>query len=286
MTHHDDDSHDDFGGLQRDMPQLLGRREALRWMGGMSLAGIIAACSVNQANSTTTGGAATAPTTSTAAATPTTALAATIEASAGPSIPDEAGGPFPADGTNGPNVLTEDGVLKSDLTTSFGTLSGTATGLPLAFQLTVVDSANGTPLPASVMYLWHCTADGRYSIYETSDQNYLRGVQVADGAGRITFTSVFPGCYPGRWPHAHFEIYESLDKASRGSAAIKTSQLALPRADCEAVYADSRYGNSFDNLSKLSLDTDVVFRDGWTDQLATVGGSIDNGLSASLLVRV
>jgi hypothetical protein len=32
--------------------------------------------------------------------------------------------------------------------------------------------------------------------------------------------------------------------------ASKVSQLALPQADCEAVYADSRYGNSLQNLSR------------------------------------
>ena len=136
------------------------------------------------------------------------------------------------------------------------------------------------------MYLWHCTADGRYSIYEIADQNYLRGVQVADDGGRLSFETVFPGCYPGRWPHCHFEVFTSLDEASIGAAAIKTSQLAFPQADCEVVYADSRYGNSADSLAQLSLASDGVFRDGWSEQLATVAGSADRGYTASLLVRV
>jgi hypothetical protein len=109
---------------------------------------------------------------------------------------------------------------------------------------------------------------------------------VADAAGRVGFTSVFPGCYSGRWPHAHFEVYRSLEEATAGSAAVKTSQLALPQADCEAVYADGRYGNSAESLSRLSLDTDGVFADGWSDQLATMTGSPADGYTASLLVRV
>ena len=136
------------------------------------------------------------------------------------------------------------------------------------------------------MYLWHCTATGQYSIYEVRDQNYLRGVQAADDAGRLAFTTVFPGCYPGRWPHAHVEIYDSLSEADTGSNAVRTSQLALPQADCEAVYADSRYENSAGNLSRLSLNRDGVFADGWADQLATVSGSNDDGYTVSLLVRV
>jgi protocatechuate 3,4-dioxygenase beta subunit len=276
--------HDDHGGLRRDMPVLLGRRDALRWIGGMSLAGVLAACGVgtSASNSSTT----IAPPAGSKSSGAETTTAPGSAAGAGTEIPDETAGPFPADGTNGPDVLTENGVLKPDITTSFGSLTGTAEGVQTTLLLTVVDAATGSPLPGAVVYLWHCTADGRYSIYEIADQNYLRGTQAADDAGRVTFTTVFPGCYPGRWPHCHFEVYASLDEASAGSSAIKTSQLALPQADCESVYADSRYGSSASNLSRLSLAADMVFADGWTDQLATVAGSIDVGYTASLLVRV
>lgn len=211
---------------------------------------------------------------------------AAVEAGAGDEIPDETAGPFPADGSNGPNLLAEEGVVRSDITTSIGSLSGTAEGVPTSMTLTVVDASTGSPLPGAAVYLWHCTADGRYSIYEIEDQNYLRGVQVADDAGRLTFETVFPGCYRGRWPHCHFEVYDSVDAASAGGAAIKTSQLALPQADCEVVYGDDRYGDSLSNLDGLSLTTDNVFADGWEDQLATVAGSVDGGYQVALLVRV
>ena len=301
-----DDEHDDHGGLHRDLPALLGRRDALKWMAGMSLAGLLAACRVGGESSPTSAPisasvsasdssaapvsqATTTPTTgatTTAVAgsdtTATTALAELI----GVEIPDETAGPFPADGTNGPNVLTEDGVLKRDITTSFGSLSGTAEGIPTVLELRIVDNETGSPLSGAVVYLWHCTADGRYSIYEIADQNYLRGVQVADDAGRVSFDTIFPGCYPGRWPHCHFEVYDSLDEASVGRSATKTSQVAFPQADCEVVYADGRYGSSLGNLAQLSLETDGVFRDGWKEQLATVAGSVDGGYTAALLVRV
>ncbi len=255
--------HDDFGGLRRDLPHMIGRRDALRWMTGAGLAGLLAACGFNAERGE-----------------PTTTAAAGAE------IPDEAAGPFPADGSNGPNVLSFDGVVKADLTTSFGNATGTAEGVPVTFELTIVDAAGGDPLPGAVVYLWHCTADGRYSIYEIPDQNYLRGMQAADAAGKVAFSSVFPGCYPGRWPHCHFEVYASAGDATAGAGPMKTSQLALPRRDCEAVYADSRYGNSAASLARLSLDTDGVFRDGWDDQLAVVSGSPAEGYVAGLLVRV
>lgn len=273
--------HDDFGGLHRDRTRLLGRRHALQMLGGAGVAGLLAACGSDGASTTspTTAGNSTT-TTSTAGA------SSTIAATSGAEIPDETQGPFPADGSNGPNVLTDGAVVRADITTSFGDYQGTAEGVPTTVQLTVVDAATGAPLPGAALYIWQCSADGRYSIYEIEDQNYLRGVQVADDAGRLSFTTVFPGCYAGRWPHWHFELYESIDEADAGANAVKTSQIALPAADCEAVYADDRYGDSASNLSRLSLESDGIFRDGWTEQLATVAGSNDDGYTASLLVRV
>lgn len=285
--HHHEEEHDDHGGLHRDIPALVDRRDMLRMMGGLSLAGLLAACGVSTSESTTSTSSAGATSTTAAAVSSTTAATgSTIAASAGEEIPDETAGPYPADGSNGPNVLDDDGIVRSDITSSFGGSSGVADGVPIAFNLSVVDADTGSAIPGAVVYLWHCTAEGTYSIYEVEDANYLRGVQMADDAGRISFTSIFPGCYAGRWPHAHFEVYSSIDDATAGSSAIKTSQLALPQADCEVVYADSRYGNSAQNLSRLSLDTDNVFSDGWTDQLATVSGSASGGYTASLLVRV
>ena len=148
-------------------------------------------------------------------------------------IPDETGGPFPGDGTNGVNVLAEDGVVRSDITASFGAATGVATGIPLNVVLNVQDVANGgNPLTGAAVYLWHCDAEGNYSLYSegVTEENYLRGVQEVDADGNATFTTIYPGCYSGRWPHIHFEVYESLEAATNGRNAIKTSQLAFPQS--------------------------------------------------------
>jgi protocatechuate 3,4-dioxygenase beta subunit len=260
------------------------------------LAGIIAACSndgsgggqASSSRATTGATAETTGATDTTGATTTSGAAtdSTIAAGAGAEIPDETAGPFPSDGSNGPNVLTDSGVVRADITQSIGDFSGTAEGVPMTLNLTVVDAATGNPLPGAAIYLWHCTAGGQYSIYEIDDQNYLRGVQAADDAGKVTFQTVFPGCYSGRWPHCHFEVFDDVASATSGNAAIKTSQLAIPQADCEAVYADDRYGNSLANLGRLSLQSDGIFADGWSDQLAVMTGSPDSSYSAALLVRV
>ena len=103
------------------------------------------------------------------------------------------------------------------------------------------------------MYLWHCDRPGRYSLYSSgvTNQNYLRGVQEADASGRVTFTTVFPGCYAGRWPHIHFEVFPSLSAATNVGNKVATSQIALPKDACDAVYATSGYESSVRNLAQV-----------------------------------
>ena len=47
-------------------------------------------------------------------------------------------------------------------------------------------------------------------------------------AGKVTFTTIYPAAYQGRWPHIHFEVYASLNEATAAGKITPTSQLALP----------------------------------------------------------
>ena len=107
-------------------PSVLDRRRALRMLGGAGLGVGLVAVGLDLAKvaSAASGADSTIPT-------------ATEE------IPDETGGPFPADGTNGVNALSEDGVVRSDITSSFGAATGVADGVPLQVVLNVQDLADG-----------------------------------------------------------------------------------------------------------------------------------------------
>lgn len=203
-------------------------------------------------------------------------------------IPDETEGPYPGDGTNGPNALTIDGVLRSDITSSFGDSTGVAGGIPTRVELTVLDADGCAPLPGAAVYLWHCTREGGYSMYSAGveDENFLRGVQVADGDGRVVFETIMPGCYDGRWPHMHFEVYASLDDATSGTNAIKTSQLAIPEDTASEAYATDGYESSVTNLARVSLEDDGIFRDGVESQLASAAGNANDGYTLTLEVAV
>jgi protocatechuate 3,4-dioxygenase beta subunit len=160
----------------------------------------------------------------------------------------------------------------------------------MTLDLLVTDLANdGAPFAGVALYVWQCDREGRYSMYSdgVTDQNYLRGVQVADADGKVSFTSIFPGCYSGRWPHLHFEVYPDQASITDDSTVIATSQVALPKDVCETVYAESGYEASVGNLQRVSLADDNVFGDdGGASQLGTVTGDVTAGYRVSLTVGV
>lgn len=284
--------------MSTDQNQLPSRRRMLGLLGGLGAAVVVAGCgddTTTTAALTTTAGTSSATSTTTAGATSTTTAAAgatsTTAATAVTScskIPEETAGPFPGDGTNGPNVLTQSGVVRSDIRSSLGT-GKVATGVPLTVKLNVVDSKNGCKaLAGAAVYIWHCDQSGNYSMYSqgVTGENYLRGVQVTDANGSVTFASIFPAAYSGRWPHIHFEVFPSLASATNGQNKTAVSQLALPEDVCKAVFATSGYSQSLTNLAQTPLARDNVFSDGVSLQTPTVTGNATAGYVATLLVAV
>jgi protocatechuate 3,4-dioxygenase beta subunit len=277
LAHPDEPVYDQ--GLAFDVETLLDRRRVLKLLG---LGGISAGLFVVAGCTPAAGG---SPSADVSAAGPASGDAASCSV-----IPEETAGPYPGDGSNGPDVLSQSGAVREDIRSSFGEYSGTAEGVPLTIRLAIQDAANGcAPLAGAAVYLWHCDREGRYSLYSdgATDQNYLRGVQAAGDDGIVTFTSIFPGCYAGRWPHVHFEVYPSLEAATDDANKIATSQIALPEDTSNAVYATSGYEASVGNMSRLSLATDNVFgEDGGVHQLGTITGSLADGLVVDLAVPV
>ncbi|MBV7534468.1 intradiol ring-cleavage dioxygenase [Duganella sp. sic0402] len=297
-NHHDEHEH----SLAADLAAMLNlnsdRRQTLRWLLAGASVLPVAACGGGSGSdaSTTSTSTSTATTTTPTTTTPTTTTPTTTTPTVGSCsvIPEETGGPYPADGTNSNtsgvvNVLTQSGVVRSDIRSSFGSASGTAAGVQLTVKLQIVNANNNcAALANAAVYLWHCDRDGNYSLYSSgvTNQNYLRGVQETDSSGNLTFTTIYPGCYSGRVPHVHFEVYPSLAKASSASNRIKTSQFAFPDATSNAVYATTGYSASVRNMASISLATDNVFSDGYSLQMATITGNVTDGFVATLVVAV
>ena len=286
---HDHDHKDAFDqGLMHDLRTLNALSNRRKVLGWLAAAGLIPLIGCGASDSSDGAGAAGAGTAGAG-----TAGSATAGAGGGETvgectkIPEETAGPYPGDGSNGPNALTTSGIVRDDITTSFAGVSGTAAGVPLTVKLKIVDSAGSCAnLSGYAVYIWHCDRDGNYSMYTAATQNYLRGVQETDSDGVVTFTSIFPACYSGRWPHIHFEVYKSLEEATAAGAKVATSQLALPKAQCEEVFATTGYEKSVANLAQVSLSTDMVFSDGATSETPTMTGNVADGYVASLTVGV
>lgn len=280
MSDHDHDhDHGLFPDLER-MGNLQGRRRVLQMLGGVGLLPLLACSSGSAAGSAGLD----------ASAVPDGGLSSGTAPGSCAVIPEETAGPYPGDGSNGVNALTTSGVVRRDIRSSFGgTMTGTATGVPLTVKLVLVNTNdNCALLEGYAVYLWHATADGKYSLYTLPGENYLRGVQQSDANGEVSFQTIFPGCYDGRWPHIHFEIYPAIASITSAKNKIRTSQLAMPKAACDAVYQTAPYApTSATNLAKTSLSSDNVFSDNQgISQLPTISGNAADGYVATLTVGV
>lgn len=255
---HQDNDHHATGhhdrGLGFDLRSILSRRNAVVGLGLVGVGGYLALRGFGaQANAT--------------------GIAA--DGSVCVADPTETAGPFPGDGTNSKdgstvNALQQSGIVREDIRPSFNGLTPVADGVQLDLVLTLVNvNAACAPLAGHAIYLWHCDAEGVYSMYGKTDRNYCRGVGITDAAGQLTFTTVFPACYDGRWPHIHFEVFADAAAASTGDNSLLISQFALPEDVSDAVYAaDPLYAASIGNMGGVSLASDMVFADNTAEQVA------------------
>jgi protocatechuate 3,4-dioxygenase beta subunit len=293
-------------GLAHDLATMrelrIGRRRALGWMASAGGAAIVASCgggsnsaasSVTASSSSSTSGGSTSSTSSTSTSSSTssgaTSGSCTVYAS-------ETNGPYPADGTNTSNgatsnVLAVSGVTRSDIRASFIGSSTVAAGVPVTLTITVVDAnASCAALAGYALYLWHCDENGKYSLYDLPAESYLRGVQVTNSAGQVTFTTIFPGCYAGRYPHIHFELFTSAANATGGRYARLISQFAMPADACAAVYATGAYATSQSNFRSVSIASDNVFGDNTAAQITamtlSMSGSASAGYTATATVAI
>lgn len=167
--------------------------------------------------------------------------------------------------TEGPYYLDYD-KYRSDITEG-------RPGVPLALRIRVVDAENCRPLRNVAVDIWHCDALGIYSSYEKSssgggapgggtpptgtppgtptgappggghaepdsDTTYLRGFQMTDRHGWVTFKTVFPGWYRGRAVHIHSKVHVDgtfKDGAYNGGTTCHTGQLYFSEQAIEAV---------------------------------------------------
>ncbi len=110
-------------------------------------------------------------------------------------------------------------------------------GHPMSIKLKVVDVTNCLPVPNAVVNLWHNNVLGAYSSFDINqgniadegDETWLRGYQITDCNGEVNFETIFPGWYPGRATHLHFEV-------RFGGLSSIISQLYFPETLVDTIY--------------------------------------------------
>ena len=163
------------------------------------------------------------------------------------------------------------------------------TGIPMDIELTILDRSKGCkPMAGVYVDIWHCDKDGLYSEYgkhrfqeaDMRKEHFLRGRQVTDVNGKVAFSSIFPGWYPGRSTHIHFEVQ------SEDGTSLLISQLAFPEGPDSAV-GKVNHSAGYKGLDGyMTNERDGVFKDGIETQLAHISGDVGNGfqLTHSIIV--
>ena len=279
------DDHDK--GLAHDL-DTLGRRRVLLGTAGLAAATLLTAWGCGGGSDASSDSSSSSGSSDSSSSSGSSGSSGTCAVSA-----EETQGPYPADGSNTingsvSNALALTGIVRSDITTSFGSMSGTAGGVPVTLKLTLVNTNSScATLDGYAIYVWHCSREGVYSLYGATDQNWLRGVQPTDASGVATFTTIFPGCYSGRMPHIHIEVYRSETTATSYTNKLKTTQLAFPTDVCTTVYdTASGYSASVSNFQQISFATDNVFSDGTSTEMATVTGNVTDGYTVALQLGI
>ena len=187
--------------------------------------------------------------------------------------PTEPEGPFP--------TKTPASYVRSDITDG-------RTGHKMTAKITIGNTNNNcAALAGAIVDIWHCDAAGNYSEYGGSGMqstnyqsvHFLRGRQVTDANGLVTFTSIFPGWYSGRATHIHVHIYNA------NGTSLKVTQIAFPEGTGSAVALVNGYSKGMSGYTYNNRDN--VFSDDAAGlEMATVTGNTTDGFALAIKLNV
>jgi protocatechuate 3,4-dioxygenase beta subunit len=120
-------------------------------------------------------------------------------------------------------------------------------GVPLYLKFVVsrTEGSGCLPLAGAHVDVWQCDAEGLYSDTDDYQEDtrgfkFLRGYQITDRNGAASFTTIFPGWYPGRTVHVHFKIRVGPHGKGAGGKEF-TSQIYFDDALTDAIHAQLPY---------------------------------------------
>jgi len=142
------------------------------------------------------------------------------------------------EGEEGP-YFGDDSATGFDRTDIRSNLDGSSIqpGIPFTLKIYVYDSKNSCIAMENVQVdIWHCNASGVYSaedVENTTGLTWLRGYQLTDATGLVTFTTIIPGWYQGRTTHIHLRLRSTYDSTS--NSGTNTTQLFFPEDTIDTI---------------------------------------------------
>ena len=196
--------------------------------------------------------------------------------------------------TEGPYWVDEK-LFRSDIRTDPSTgVARDGTSLTLTIYVQNLSSGGCAPLAGAWVDVWHCDAKGIYSdestynpgggtgSVNTSGQKFLRGYQITDENGKVTFTTIYPGWYGGRTIHIHFRV-----RTYNGFTVIGNfvSQIFFDESINNTVLAQSAYSRA--SARDTLNSTDMIYRVANNERmLATTTGNNSDGYTATITAGV
>ena len=181
--------------------------------------------------------------------------------------PEEPVGPFPI---KNPTQLIQNNIV------------GNREGVSLTIRFELQDKNNDCkPIEGLYVDIWHCDSQGNYSEYDGQlngdfgTEDFLRGRQMSNAEGMVSFESIYPGWYPGRAPHIHLEILDM-----NGNSLFVT-QVGFPEDKSLEVYSTVGYNENPDTNN----ERDNVLSD---QEVANLSGGIQTGfvLTKTLVIEL
>jgi protocatechuate 3,4-dioxygenase beta subunit len=162
------------------------------------------------------------------------------------------------------------------------------TGIPLSVTIFVVDGQKScAPYANAQVDIWHCNAAGVYSdqaVEKTSSETWLRGYQVTDASGKVTFKTIVPGWYAGRTTHIHLRIRSSYSAASSTSDGTNTTQLFFAQTLTDRLATSvAPYNNEGKNPTTNASDHVYSGEENGANVLA-LSGDDTSGYSAAVTI--
>ena len=157
-------------------------------------------------------------------------------------------------------------------------------GKALTLSFTVLDTAC-KPIKGARVDIWYANAQGIYSgVASRGDDlgagvnsgNFLRGTQITNAKGVVTFKGIYPGWYPARTVHIHEKIWV-------GGNEVLTTQTFFTDKQNAAVMATAPYNAR--GAQRVTNATDMVLTRGGVNLAAVLMKLTGSKASSTIVVN-